>query len=1103
MPKTVSGRICTVVLAVAIGCALWICLPPSFVSGVEVSFDVRAERDFLCSAYYKERSGGPLGRVNAYVRAGETRVHLLIPAARVERLRIDYGEKPGHVEISPVKLSGEGDEVLPWRDFNAFNDIGRYEIRADGWLSLDSEGSDPYAVFGKALDVPARRSVNWGAVVLRVMLLLAVAGVLFWRARDVADVCRWGVRFVVARSCALCRWLHGRFRAWLTDPAFPLRSVVIVTVVVVMGGGICAWLPPTYVSGVKVSFDVRAERDFLCSAYYKERGDGSLGRVNTYVRAGESCVSLLIPADRVEWLRIDYGEKPGHVEASPVRMLGVRDEVLDWRDFNVFHDIGRHDILADGWLSLDSERSDPNVVCGKKLDASASRHFNRNAVILHVLLLIAVAGVLLWRKRDVAGVCKWCVRFATARFYALCAESRAWLPSCPFAIYMVVVILLAWGFELFNFTYSIDDEMVLYGGFGIDGWLMEGRWGMFLLSSFYGNSSVPVFAFALTLFFYSLSFVLLFNHLGKVRYFLFPVYIAFPGIYMSFSFTSLNPGVGLAFFLAALAVRLSESGIAALCFAPLLGAMAIGCYQIFAFFLMIAVIIRCIDGAYLAERFSWRDFLVSALRGCLLVLLSYAVYRAVSYGFQEVTGIKEDYIAKHYLKPPQNLAEWRAWCPLALRRVYWLLAGEAGVYPITMWSFRVLLIGGMSVTALWMVFGQRPPLVRLVLFAAGCSVLLSAFLPLAFNDKAGAPDRVLVLLIPVAVAGMLSQAARCLARIRSGLVLGAVTCALCAFQFIWALNQMTYSNFLQNKHDAAFVAMVRERVETLPEVAMRRFKGDPVPLLLVGRNEFNTGGPAVVPSNKPWGWPVWSHDHIGATLLTEPRRFCFSIKTFLGTHYEYADALRISQSTVQFIENMPIWPLKGSVVWKDGLVIVKFTDFSPRPAWLPRWMSRKQCLCTEARINGFDELTFTDVDAGNLLHRYPAGVTLGVNDFTFPPYRTAEPYLILEIRTEAEGGSGLILWRGHERQECKFILRGGVDVLRLRVPSEFLAVPLQAQVSTAGVAVKILELNVYSDRKFTERMLKLNPELRASLLSAAAPRGSAKVLCRESLLTCK
>ena len=52
-------------LAVVIGCVLWICLPPSFASGVVVSFDVKAERDFLCSAYYRERGDSPQGRVNA------------------------------------------------------------------------------------------------------------------------------------------------------------------------------------------------------------------------------------------------------------------------------------------------------------------------------------------------------------------------------------------------------------------------------------------------------------------------------------------------------------------------------------------------------------------------------------------------------------------------------------------------------------------------------------------------------------------------------------------------------------------------------------------------------------------------------------------------------------------------------------------------------------------------------------------------------------------------------------------------------------------------------------------------------------------------------
>ena len=176
---TFRDRVCAIVFAVTVGCAIWISLPPSFFRGIVVSFDVRTERYFVCSVYYREQGNGPLGRVNECVCSGDSRVRLIIPAARVEWFRIDYGVSPGHVESSPVRVSGDKDEVLEWKDFNAFNDIKKRTILADGWLSLESGGNDPYTVFGKKLDVRSGWHFNFNGIVMRILLLIVMAVGLF------------------------------------------------------------------------------------------------------------------------------------------------------------------------------------------------------------------------------------------------------------------------------------------------------------------------------------------------------------------------------------------------------------------------------------------------------------------------------------------------------------------------------------------------------------------------------------------------------------------------------------------------------------------------------------------------------------------------------------------------------------------------------------------------------------------------------------------------------------------------------------------------------------------------------------------------------------
>lgn len=864
--------------------------------------------------------------------------------------------------------------------------------------------------------------------------------------------------------------------------------------------------PPIVVRGIEASFDVKAERYFWCSLYYREQENGPFRHVDARVYPGEAHVSLIIPAARVVQFRIDYGVAPGHVETSPVRLSGSKDEILEWKDFTTFNDIRKHDILANGWLAVDSQGGDPYAVCGKQLDVGRGFHFNWKKILIRALLLIVAAVGLFWRTRIVVSVretvCRWVVhpvsRWFETAYRTLCAGFRALLPDRSFAIYMAVVVLLAWGFELFNFTYTSDDDVVLYGGFSSVRWLQEGRWGMHLLAAILGNNSVPVFPLFITLLLYALSFTIVFDRLGRAKYFIFPVYAAFPVIYQSFTFTSLHPGVGIGFFMAALAVRLLDGGIVGWCVAVLLGATSIGCYQIFVFFMAIAVVVRFMDKVYHGEK-TVAGHAAYVLRGCCMVVLSFLVYKAIACGFQHITGVAESYVTNRYFDPPRSWPDWRAWLPCALTRVGVLLSGARGLVPTSVSLYPVLVISALGVVAAWMLFSRRPLVERLVLCFSCISLLLLAFSPFAFNRRAMVLDRIIVLLVPIALAGILAFAARCVAGVRMCSVAGVVLCALCSFQFVWCINVMAYSNYLRNRYDSAFLAMVKSRVETLPDVVMRRSRGLPVPLLVVGRCEFDRRG-AVRYAGKTGTWPDWERDNVGRSLLVEPGRWPFAMRACLGTVYTGANAATIPKSTQQFIEGMPIWPLAGSVAWRGGLAIVKFSDFAPQPVSPTRKLNRRLCLCRDVRVNGFDELVQTDVAGSKRIHVYKAdevqsssakagtaregmlleASTAGQANLTLKPYKNAaEPYQILEFRLNAERDAVMTLWRGDLRQECQFVLFGGDNVLRLRVPSEFLSAPLRLDFgSNTGALVKVMGVDVYADTKFTKRLLALNPELK-------------------------
>jgi len=156
--------------------------------------------------------------------------------------------------------------------------------------------------------------------------------------------------------------------------------------------------------------------------------------------------------------------------------------------------------------------------------------------------------------------------------------NRYWL------CYLILIAVIGFAYELFNFSLTIDEE--LYAGMKhaseAVGWVQQGRWGMYLLSFLFPvNPIIPFVPMFLTLVFSALSFAIVVKiilpHVGLERYFAAPLFIVCPVLYYSYSFNTLNYGLGIGFFTGALALFVflyADGGLRKWLISPLLMVMA-------------------------------------------------------------------------------------------------------------------------------------------------------------------------------------------------------------------------------------------------------------------------------------------------------------------------------------------------------------------------------------------------------------------------------------------------------------------------------------------------------------------------------------------------
>ena len=145
MRKTIISLLCVFCLGISLflSKSLWLNRI------VTVSFDVINEKAFQAQIFYTQKDGEIFNQIQSVKKAidlGKQHVNINLPILFLKKFRIDFGNTPGYVEISNLKLNGKEIKSLSFSDFNPNNQISTYTPKGNTAIVISNMGGSVYRI---------------------------------------------------------------------------------------------------------------------------------------------------------------------------------------------------------------------------------------------------------------------------------------------------------------------------------------------------------------------------------------------------------------------------------------------------------------------------------------------------------------------------------------------------------------------------------------------------------------------------------------------------------------------------------------------------------------------------------------------------------------------------------------------------------------------------------------------------------------------------------------------------------------------------------------------------------------------------------------------
>ena len=509
-----------------------------------------------------------------------------------------------------------------------------------------------------------------------------------------------------------------------------------------------------------------------------------------------------------------------------------------------------------------------------------------------------------------------------------------------FIVFALACVLVAWGFEIFSYTISIDDELHLH-----DTAVQlaahstrQGRWGGGLLSLLLGNScGIPVVPMMASLLCISVAFCIL----GRVmrfdaneRFLFYPLFIACPVWYYLFSFWMVSPNVGIDLLLTAVGfLGFMQRRLWIKLVSLALCALAVGSYEISIVLLPIFCSAYVLSDVVSEENVEfqgarpdckWQGHLALLLKMFVFMLVCVALYYGIGKIVRSLCGLELTYTSNMF-NPPGSLAE----VPGRIRAVMglaascymgiWYLPSPAAQGHLLVHSALVVL--SLAAIAIGILRARKSVCLKLVAMAVLCFVVSAPFV-LRFLTIVMQPRSCILVAFSLVI--VLFLAWRCVRNNRFFRYVYLALLLVASVQYLSIVNRLAYASKMQSDRDGEVVRRVMERLEENPSFFPYTRNAKGCPFLMLGAPHFrrDDGGLAAIRS-----------DTVGRSILDweggDPNRFVHLTRLLTGRVLVHPGKTAI-QKLSAVVDEMPVWPLPGSVVMTNGVAIAKFaSDFSP------------------------------------------------------------------------------------------------------------------------------------------------------------------------------
>jgi hypothetical protein len=468
-----------------------------------------------------------------------------------------------------------------------------------------------------------------------------------------------------------------------------------------------------------------------------------------------------------------------------------------------------------------------------------------------------------------------------------------------------LAFLLIYGYELFNFSLSIDEELHTFDSDWSWQWLQQGRWGMALLSwSLPPISALPVASTALFgagLLFAVIHLTSHYRLQGLSAHLFGVVLIACPIWPHIAEFNSLSYGIGIGLALCVVAVRLLDDPrrrLTAVAVAALV--LAAGIYQT----LLLAAIVMALGRYFLEDRARTGNFVRRMGRDIALIVVAGILSSCLQYGAMRALNVQQSEYANSY---------WRVW-DYAVNPLAAGTASAKSALGLVLGTSRVYLGYGLVIVVLPLTaFGYslfRDQAARFPRWLTRVSVLaialLASFLPV-FVSAGTLPARgILAFPFVVALTAACFPVATLIERWMARIYLLMVTLLAVTIS-----AQLFYSDHLARARDLLLAGSLLERLQQL------RPADKPLRVTLFGSLQGTPIAP--VKQVEVFGNSFFGQD--GGSIWRVTAYF-----QILGV--DYLQAVDLSPDIATKASAMPPWPSPGAVALVDGTAVIKLGPIS-------------------------------------------------------------------------------------------------------------------------------------------------------------------------------